>query len=220
MIALGTNPTSSSQKNGGFWNELFPARASRRVILQQLSGEINAKFTAGGFWLEDKVQLAYKTWTITLDMYESTSGRTNLTSTSLRVPYITVDGCRFNIYRAGFFSRLGVRLGMQDMKIGEEEFDNEFIIQGNNEAKLREFLSSKRLRERISSQPDMAFYVRDSEGMFGPLLPPSACELNIRVPYIIRDLARLKMLFELTKVALDQLQKIGSASIKISKVRL
>src|SRR5262249_38064176 len=143
---MQTNSTSSSQKKPGFWSELFKVGPSQQEIWQQLCGEINVKYVAGGFFKEDKIQLAYKTWTITCDVYRVHVSESTVPYLRFRAPYVKSDGFRFHIYRAGFFSRLLVKLGMQAVKIGNRKFDNEFIIQGNNEAKLREFFSSTRLR--------------------------------------------------------------------------
>src|SRR6516225_6568808 len=112
------NSTSSSQKKGSFWSELFKVGPSRQEIWQQLCGEINAKYIAGGFWREDKIQLAYKAWTITCDVYKVHASKCTITYTRFRAPYVHSDSFRFNIHRAGFFSRILVKLGMQAVKIG------------------------------------------------------------------------------------------------------
>ena len=40
---------------------------------------------------------------------------------------------------AGLFSPLGRALGMQDIEIGDAEFDRVFVLKGNDEAKVRQF---------------------------------------------------------------------------------
>ncbi|PWU01103.1 MAG: DUF3137 domain-containing protein [Candidatus Melainabacteria bacterium] len=217
---METNSTSSSQKKAGFWSELFKVGPSRHEIWQQLCGEINAKYVAGGFWQEDKIQLAYKTWTITCDVYKVHASKRVITYTRFRAPYVNSDGFRFHIYRAGFFSRLLVKLGMQTVKIGNRKFDNEFIIQGSNQAKCRDFFSSTRLRALIASQPDIDFFVQDKEGLFSPPYPNNVYMLTFQVPYEMLDTAQLKTRFELFKEALEQLCKIGSAFDQEPRVTL
>ena len=51
----------------------------------------------------------------------------------MRAPYVNPDGFRFTIYRQGVFSDIGKWLGMQDVTVGCPEFDEAFIIKGNNE---------------------------------------------------------------------------------------
>ena len=58
----------------------------------------------------------------------------------MRAPYVNPEGFRFTIYRKGIFSELGKLLGMQDIEVGDPEFDEAFIIKGNDEFKVRESL--------------------------------------------------------------------------------
>ena len=43
-------------------------------------------------------------------------------------PYVNPDGFRFKIYRKSIFTGIGKALGMQDVDIGDEEFDREFVV--------------------------------------------------------------------------------------------
>ena len=58
----------------------------------------------------------------------------------MRAPYINPEGFRFTIYRKGFFSGLGKLLGMQDIEIGDPEFDEAFIIQGQRRVQGHELV--------------------------------------------------------------------------------
>ena len=58
----------------------------------------------------------------------------------MRAPYVNPEGFRFTIYRKGFFSDLGKLLGMQDIEVGDPEFDEAFIIKGNDEDRVRDAL--------------------------------------------------------------------------------
>ena len=53
--------------------------------------------------------------------------------------------------------------------------------------------------------------VKDSEGWFGPKFPEDVDELHFQVVGVIKDVERLKALFDLFAVILDQLCQIGSA---------
>jgi hypothetical protein len=63
----------------------------------------------------------------------------------------------------------------------------------------------------ISLQPEIHFTVKDDEGFSGPRFPEGVDELYFRVPGVIKDVARLKLLYELFGETLDQLCRIGSA---------
>ena len=150
-------------------------------------------------------------WIVTLDTYAVSTGKAVIVFTRMRAPYVNPDGFRFTIYRRGFFSGLGKRLGMQDIEVGFEEFDNEFIIKGNDESKLRQLFANPKIRELIEGQKDINFSVKDDEGWFGPTFPDGVDELAFVVAGVIKDVERLKHLYELFSTTLDELCRMGSA---------
>ena len=176
-----------------------------------LSDQIGSEFVEGGFFSKDKVVAHIKEWDVTLDTYTVSNGKTSTTYTRIRAPYVNKDSFRFTIYRSGIFSEIGAFLGMQDIEVGFEEFDREFVIKGNSEEKLRDLFSSTRIRELIEIQPRFHLEVKDDEGWFGASFPEGVDELYFRVPGVIRDLELLKALFEVYAEVLNQLCIIGSA---------
>ena len=184
---------------------------SRREIWRQLSAEMGAHYVAGGFWKGDKVQATYGEWTVTLDVYVISTGKSTISYTRMRAPFVNPDGFRYSIYRRGFFTGLAEWLGMQDVQVGYEEFDREFVIKGTDEEKLRQLFASAKIRELIAAQPQIGFSVQDDEGWFGPSFPEGVDKLEFMVVGVIKDVERLKRLYELFAETLDQLCRIGSA---------
>ncbi len=105
----------------GLLRDLFGL--SKKEIWKELSSRIGAEFQDGGFLGRDKVVARIRGWTITLDTYAVSTGKSTVTYTRIRAPYVSKDGFRFKIYRAGFFSRIGKLLGMQDITVGFTEFE-------------------------------------------------------------------------------------------------
>jgi hypothetical protein len=184
---------------------------SKDEVWRQLSQEMGAEFIDGGFWKGSKVQVHVKPWTITLDTYSESSGESSVTYTRMRAPYINPEGFRFTIYRKGIFSALGKLLGMQDIEVGDPDFDEAFIIKGNDESKVVSLFSDTRIRRLIQDQPKIRLDVKDSEGWFGPTFPEDVDEVRFQIAGVIKDIERLKALFELFAAVLDQLCRIGSA---------
>jgi hypothetical protein len=184
---------------------------SKNEVWRQLSQEMGAEFVDGGFWKGSKVQVHVKPWTITLDTYSESSGESSVTYTRMRAPYINPEGFRFTIYRKGIFSALGKLLGMQDIEVGDPDFDEAFIIKGNDESKVVSLFSDTRIRQMIQDQPKIRLDVKDSEGWFGPTFPEDVDEVRFQIAGVIKDIERLKALFELFAAVLDQLCRIGSA---------
>ena len=184
---------------------------SKKEIWRQLSEEMNARFVEGGAWKADKVQATHGEWTVTLDTYTVSTGKTVIIFTRMRAPYVNPDGFRFTIYRRGLFSGVGKLLGMQDVEVGYEEFDEDFIIKGSDEGKLRQLFANEKIRGLISGQKDINFSVKDDEGWFGPKFPDGVDELSFVVTGVIKDVERLKQLYELFSTTLDELCRMGSA---------
>jgi hypothetical protein len=193
---------------------------SQKDIWRQLSAETQASFVEGGFLKGDKVQATHGQWTVTLDKYVVSTGKATVVFTRMRAPYVNPDGFRFRVYRHGMFSGLGKMLGMQDVEVGQPDFDRDFIIKGTDEGKLRQLFANPKIRELIAGQKDIDFSVKDDEGWFGPTFPDGVDELDFRVLGVIKDIERLKHLYELFAATLDELCRIGSAYQSDPGVRL
>ncbi len=193
---------------------------SRAEIWRQLSAEIGGRYEEGGFCKGDKVRASHGEWTVTLDTYTVSTGKVVMVFTRLRAPYVNPDGFRFTISRKHMFSSVARWLGMQDVQVGHEPFDDDFNIKGTSEDKLRELFSSPRLRELVSGQPEIKLTVHDDEGWFGPEFPEGVDELTFIAGGVIKDIDRLKQLYELFAETLDQLCRIGSAYERAPEVTL
>jgi hypothetical protein len=129
----------------------------------------------------------------------------------MRAPYVNPDGFRFTIYRRGLFSEVAKWFGMQDIEVGDPVFDRDFVIKGTDPLRVRLLLENPRIRELISRQPEIHFSVKNDEGYFGPKFPAGVDELYFNVMGVIKDVPRLKLLYDLFSETLDELCRIGSA---------
>lgn len=194
----------------GFLRALFGP--SQQEIWHQLCREIGADYVEGGFWRGDKVQARVGDWIITLDTYTVSTGKSSVTYTRLRAPFVNQDGLRFLLYRQGLFSELGKALGLvEDIEVGYPEFDQGFIIQGNDPVKVRALFANPRIRQLIQLQPAIYLAVKDDEGWFGSQFPEGVDELYFQVVGVIKELERLKILFDLFAETLNQLGHLDSA---------
>jgi hypothetical protein len=199
-----------------FLRQLFGP--SRDEIWGQLAAEMGASYEQN-FWTGGKVEIDYGPWTITLDTYTVSSGKSQHTYTRFRAPYRNSDGFRFSVHRKHLFTDLSKWLGMQDIDIGEPAFDEAFVIQGNDEKKVRALLADESIRELISAQPQIAFQVREDQGWFWRTYPEGVDELYFQAHGVIKDLDQLKTLFALFGHVLDRLVLLGSAEDKAPPVK-
>jgi hypothetical protein len=197
---------------------------SKEEIWRQLCDQTGGTYVARTFWKGDKVQASHGEWTVTLDVLSqviSTGKSTVIVHyTRLRAPYVNPDRFRFTIYRRGLFTDVAKWFGMQDVTVGHEPFDHDFVIKGTDETRLRALFDSAKLRELIIAQPKIHLTVKDNEGWFGAAFPENTDELYFLTGGVIKDVDRLKGLFDLFGEALEQLCRIGSAYAEAPKVKL
>jgi hypothetical protein len=193
---------------------------SRKDIWQKLSEQIDARYVEGGFWKGDKVQADHKDWTVTLDTYTVSTGKSTTVYTRMRAPFVNPSGFRFDVYRKSVFSGIGKFFGMQDIEIGDPQFDHDFIIKATNDSQVRELLANTRVRDLIARQKDIHLSVKDDEGWFGTTFPDGVDELYFQVTGVIKDVDRLKLLYDLFAETLDELCRIGAADNQPPNVQL
>ncbi len=186
-------------------------RHSKDEVWKELSKEIGAEFIEGGRWKADKINAKVKGWTVTLDTYSVTAGGACSSYTRMRTPYINRDNFKFAIYHRDFFSDIGKLFGMQDITVGYPEFDREFIVKGNDKEKVNLLFSNLRIRELIQKEPSINLQVKEDEGWFTENFPEGVDELYIEVSGVVKDVKRLKDLYELFSETINHLCHIGSA---------
>jgi len=181
---------------------------SKEKIWRQLAEKVGGRFTAGGLFGHDAVQITSGDWIITLDTYSDDDMNTY---TRLRAPYVNPEGLFFTIYRAGLFDRLGKLLGMRNIEVGYPRFDRQYVIKGNSERGVRKFFDNDRIRELIDSQPRIDLQVREHKGWFKTKFPDGVDELRFRRQGVLKDLGQLERLFQLFTESLHQLCHGGKA---------
>ena len=186
---------------------------SRKEIWEQFCKVTGGVYQPRSFWKDVRADATHGQWTVTLDTHTVSTGKTTITYTRMRAPYINPDGFKFDIYRRGIFSDLAKLLGTQDVTVGYPEFDEAFVIKGNDEQKLRRLFANQRIRELINAQPRIRFSVMDDDGKFWMSrgFPRDVDELYFQVAGIIKDVDRLKLLYDLFSETLDELCRMGSA---------
>jgi len=184
---------------------------SRDEVWKQLSQEIGGQFLEGNTWKGGKVVAKTGEWTVTLDTCRIDTQYDHIVYTRMRAPYLNKDGFRFRIYRKGLFTAVEKLLGLQDIQVGYPAFDRDFIIQGNQEDKVKALFSNARIRQLIEQLPSIFLEVRDDEGYFRETFPEGVDELLCLLEDSLVNLDQLKSLFELFSETLNHLCHIGSA---------
>jgi len=195
-------------------------RSNIEEIWGRIARDLDGRYEKGDFFHTDVVRARSGEWEIILDIFTRRHGKASIPYTRMRAPFLNKDQFYFEIYRKGFFSSLGKLFGMQDIEIGDTYFDEEFIIKGNDEAKLRRFLKDSTLKKLIRAQPKIKLQVKDDEGFFGATFPEGVDELYFECRTVLEDKKRLRNLFDLFTATLARLVQIDSAYEADPKVKL
>lgn len=70
---------------------------------------------------------------------------------------------------------------MQDIEIGDCDFDEAFIIKSNDEGKVRRLFQMAQLRKMVDSQTQIYLTVKEDEGWFGADFPEGVDDLYFQV---------------------------------------
>ncbi|MBX2842384.1 MAG: DUF3137 domain-containing protein [Flammeovirgaceae bacterium] len=188
---------------------------SKEEIWKQLAKELSGNFDNSEFSERSnpKVQVQFKEWTITLDSFHRSAGKCTIPITRIRAPFLNKDGLKFKISKEDIFTNINKLFGTQDIIIGESEFDKKYLIQGNDELKVKKLLSNKMIRNLIDLQPDIHFEIKEDEGFFNKeeYIQKGAHLLYFESTQTIKDIEQLKSLYSLFAEMLNQLCKMDSA---------
>lgn len=107
---------------------------------------------APGGWLSTpSLRFQHRGAPVLLDIASGGSDDPDYTQLHIAWPDSTF---RCTVYPERFFSQVGKFLGMQDIEIGDPDFDRAYIITGNDLKKVRDFLNA-RVREKIDQLRDL-----------------------------------------------------------------
>lgn len=181
---------------------------SRVEIWSQLAADIGGEFHDRGWLRDDAVTYRHGQWELVLD----TTHHSKTTFTRMRAPFVNKDGFRFAISRENLFSPLGRWLGMQDIEIGDPDFDRDYVIKATDQHQIRRLLADEELRQRFQRRPKLEIEVRDDDGWFGSSRFPEGCDqLHCELHGVIKDVHQLKDLFDCFARILERLVAIDSA---------
>jgi hypothetical protein len=180
----------------------------KREIWEQLCERVDADFFQGKWNKPDRIEAYHGPWMITIDTYSTDKQ----VYTRMRAPYINRDDFQFRVFRSGVIARWATKIGLQDIEVGYEDFDHDFVIQGNDEKKLKMMFANPHIRKLISYQPTIELKINPEAGLFQkPKFPDGVNELYYQKLGVIKDVNHLHDLFDLFAITLDHLCQIGSA---------
>lgn len=193
---------------------------NNREVWMQFSNENSGTFIIGKYGNLDSVEIIYLNHKIIFDRYihyVTAGGRTFDTEfTRIRLEFKTPDDLRFRITKHDFINTIGKLFGVQDIEVGDKEFDKMHMIKGNNEIKVQTIFSNQTIKNLLLSHKDILLQLFDEEGIFHEPIQEGNAMLYYISETLIKDKEQLNALLKLYQTLIDQL--IKTCSIKLTKV--
>ncbi len=189
---------------------------SQTEAFQQIAKSLNADYhevNARSKSARGRIDLTFSPWIITIDISESDNVDGRTFYTRLRAPYVQAikEAFNFELYRGDIFTKIGKLFGMQDIEIGDDRFDKDFVIQGNIPDKVQEFMQNKDMRHIISEQAHFHFKIDEKGEKDNKALPEGIGLLSFKIGGVVTEEEEIKQFVALMKVALRQVVEIGLA---------
>ena len=162
-------------------------------------------------WLSDKVVINQNGWNIFFDYYEliENGSKASQIFTRVIIPFTSINNFKFEIYRTELFDSIAKLFGSQDVTIGYEDFDKEFIVKPNNEHKIKSLLRDSNLRKLIQSVKKVNIQISNQHGIWENNLPKNEYELCLYIEEKVIDFEKLKGLGDILNQILEKLLEIN-----------
>jgi hypothetical protein len=157
-----------------------------------------------------KVRVPMNPWTVTFET--NTKGKPH---SRILLPYDSKADFAFEIYNRNWIADAQKKFGLQDIIVGYEDFDRDFIIKGNEENKVKKLFSSEPLREMIQLQKAVRLSIHKNGALkaFGKV-PAGVNILAFDEDDELNSFDRLVSLLELMRAIMSQLCELGVATNK------
>lgn len=151
-------------------------------------------------------------WMLAYTMDPST--KSNGTHTTVSVNFAPRGDFQFAIHPQTKMDEIIKLLGMQDIIIGDKEFDSHFVVKGNDVGMIRDLFANNELRAYILQEPSIQIWVHAEKTDSRPsprTLTSQPHVLSMKVPGAVDDFERLKRFYELMELLLKTLCAVEAA---------
>jgi hypothetical protein len=128
--------------------------------------------------------------------------------TTVETSYSGSGTFKFAVHPQKRLDALSKLLGMQDIIIGDKNFDPRFVVKGNNVDRVRALFINDEIRALMVEEPTIEISVHPNDIDLNPspkLLAGQQCLLSLKIPGIVDDFERLKSLYRLVELLLTSL---------------
>lgn len=158
-----------------------------------------------------KVTVEYKNWPITI-LYTDAAESKEILYTRLVASFVAKDELEFILRPKSLLG--GLRKSIQT---GDPVFDKEFMLEGNDEAKIKKLFSDYEIGDFLKKQFHMSMQIIKWEkheflGLLGNFPPQGVNLLELSYPEWVDEIEMLRGMEEMMQKFLTLLARVGSAA--------
>jgi hypothetical protein len=177
-----------------------------KSVWMDLAEEMQGEFTEGTYLTEAKLPLPTKPWKVQMKMLTHPMNKTIAETTVIALPYAPCHEFKLALHNSSTIEEVGKIFGVQDVVVGDANFDKAFIVQGSNPALLREVFADSHLCELFLSQKAVNLCTIDHQHKNFGINPPSGVNfLTFTEKGAINSFDRLTGIFELMTATIERL---------------
>lgn len=182
---------------------------NKKSSWEELSKKRNGIYEKATFTKQENVTFHYKNSIILLEGYMTMIGNTPIINTRIRTIFKNPNQLNFKLYHEGFFSSIGKMLGMQDILIGDDEFDQRFVVKSTDEIKIKQLLSDYKLKALLLFGKPITIETKLKDKC---LKSPDESILLYEATGIIKDLDTLENILNIFERFIECMIEIGFSS--------
>jgi hypothetical protein len=181
-----------------------------KSVWMDLAEETNGQFAEGPHGTTVRVPMEQTPWTVTIKLIEHGPKK----QTVIAVPFKADKDFSFAVHNKTWIEEVAKPFGLQDIEIGDQQFDAEYIIKGNNVELVKELLTADGLKDLIWDQKHVRLAIHKDTAQLAQYgsVPAGIHVLSLVEDSAINSFERLAGLRELLRATLYELNRIGVAA--------
>lgn len=178
---------------------------NKKELYQSFKEIFGGDYYEGNWNNGPRLKLEYKLWTLYLDTYVVSNGKSSTTFTRLRACLRNRSDYDLKIKKRHIFSNISEIFSSNVIKLEDEDFDNLFLVKSNDELKTLNMLKNYEIRELLNLPKKMNLSLSRKKHQYGSKCLEGESVLSYMVPYVIKDSETIDVVLRLFRLILDEL---------------
>jgi hypothetical protein len=180
---------------------------SKKNVWSNTVASIGAVYVDKTFKTQPHIEKTYKNRKIIMETYMVNTGKSATTLTRARMCFIRENDIIFKVMPKNIFSGFAGIFKMPAVETYDYDFNDRFVVRGNDEPVIREIFENKKIRELIKEIGKNRLELKRHK-------KNDKSEIYYQFNGVLKDEKKIENVFELFETMLDGLVKAGAASEK------